>query len=193
MPVGDCQREFAAAAANDGIELTSQAFSWLCQQGHFALSEDSEARETLSRIYIALGGDEEVLATGRTTRLTGDFVHEPTGTLIEIDESQHFTTARLTTLDYYPDSLGLGFSLDRYKALCRRHREKSDRYRAAKEARGFGPGGRTRQRAYYDALRDVATPAMGHPPLVRVDAGHGNGAAAYRAHRDRLLSLLGLA
>ena len=118
MPVGDCQREFAAAAAKDGIELTSQAFPWLCQQGHFALHDDSAARETLRRIYIALGGDEEVLAAGRTTRLTGDFLHEPTRTLIEIDELQHFTTARLTTLDEYPDSLPLGFSLDTYKALA---------------------------------------------------------------------------
>jgi hypothetical protein len=193
VPVGDCQREFGAAAAEDGIHLSAETFSWLCQQGHFALPKTSAARETLRRIYIALGGDEEVLATGRTTRLTGDFVHEPTGTLIEIDESQHFTTARLTTLDRYPDSLALGFSLDSYMALCRRHREKSDRYRAAKEARGFGPGGRTLQRAYYDALKDVATPAMGHPPLVRIDAAQGDGAAAYRAHRDRLLSLLGLA
>jgi hypothetical protein len=199
VPVGDCQREFAAAAAADGIELSAQRFSWICQQGHFGLPEDDErpeiekARELLSRIYLKLGGDEDVLAAGRPTALGGDFLHEPTGTLIEIDEEQHFTSARLTTLGLYPESLPLGFSLAHYKALCRKHRLKSDRYRAAKEARGFGPGGRTKQRAYYDALRDVAAPALGHPPLVRIDAVYGNGAAAYRTHRERLRGLLGLA
>ena len=60
VPVGDRQVEFGAAAAKDGINLPTQAFSWLCQQGHFTLPEDSAARETLRRIYIALGGDEEV-------------------------------------------------------------------------------------------------------------------------------------
>jgi hypothetical protein len=40
---------------------------------------------------------------------------------------------------------------------------KSDNYRRPKEARGFGIGGRQRQRAYYDALRDLATPATGVP------------------------------
>lgn len=190
MPVGDCQREFAAAALEDGIALSPQSFPWLSQRGHLALPEDSMAREVLSRIYAALGGDAEILGTARSTALRGDFLHQPTATLIEIDESQHFTSARLTTLDLYPATLPLGFDLDHYKAVCRRYRAQADRYRAAKEARGFGPAGRTRQRAYYDALRDIATPATGHPPLVRIDAPHGNGRAAYRAHRERLLSLL---
>jgi hypothetical protein len=58
---------------------------------------------------------------------------------------------------------GLGFDLSRYRKLCRKWCEKSDKYRRTKEARGFGANGRQRQRAYYDALRDLATPAMGHP------------------------------
>lgn len=51
-------------------------------------------------------------------------------------------------------------------------------------------GGRQRQRAYYDALRDLATPAMGHPPLISIDATDNDGAAAYQRHRDRLLAAL---
>ena len=58
-------------------------------------------------------------------------------------------------------------------------------------AKGFGFGGVQRERAYHDALRDLATPAMGHPPLVRIAAVDGDGAAAYRAHRPSLLALLG--
>jgi hypothetical protein len=189
MPVGECQREFAEAALADGIVLSGQSFPWLSQRGHLALPE-GPARDALEEIYLALGGDLDTLATARSTALRGDYLHEATGTLIEIDESQHFTSARLASLSHYPADAALGFDLDHYKALCRRHQAQSDRYRAAKEARGFGRGGRTRQRAYYDALRDLATPAMGQPPLVRVDAAHGSGRAAYRAHRDRLVALL---
>ena len=57
-------------------------------------------------------------------------------------------------------------------------------------AKGFGFGGVQRERAYQDALRDLATPAMGHPPLIRIAAVDGDGAAAYGHHRDSLLALL---
>ena len=54
---------------------------------------------------------------------------------------------------------------------------------------GFGFGGVQRERAYHDALRDLATPAMGHPPLVRISAVDGDGEAAYVRHRDALRAL----
>jgi hypothetical protein len=188
---GNCQRAFADAAAEDGIELRPQSFPWLCQQGHLALPERAaRAAEALEPIYIALGGDLVALATARVTPLAGDFLHESTGTLVEIDESQHFTSARLTALELYPDDVPLAFSRDRYTALCREWQEASDRYYRTKAARAFGVGGRQRQRAYYDALRDLAAPAMGHPPLLRIDAPMRDGRAAYLAHRERLLGLL---
>lgn len=191
MPVGDCQREFASAASEDGIILSGQSFPWLCQRGHLAIANEApEAASLLERIYAALGFESDVLVAARPTRLTGDFLHEPSGNLIEIDEGQHFTTARLLALDLYPDELPLGFELGNYRALCERLSSRWDRYRASKDAWRYGPGGRTRQRAYYDALRDIATPAMGHPPLVRIAAPHGDGCAAYQGHRNRLLDLL---
>lgn len=191
MARGDTQREFAAAAAEDGIMLVPQSFPWLCQQGHLALPETAgEAKAVLEQIYLALGGDANMLTSARLTRLPGDFLHSKTGTLIEIDESQHFTSPRLLTLDLYPDELPLGFDLDDYRDLCRRWRHESDGYYRTKEARGFGVGGRQKQRAYYDALRDIATPAMGHPPLIRIDAPLRNGRTAYAAHRTRLLTAL---
>jgi len=188
---GDCQREFADAAAEDGIELIGQSFDWLCQQGHLALPDEaSPARDTLSQIYAELKGNPNELASAPTTRLSGDFVHEATGTLIEIDEHQHFTSARLATLRLYPDGAQLGFDVERHKDLCRRWKREADKAFAHRDARGFGPGGRQRQRAYYDALRDFATPAMGHPPVIRIDAALNNGRAAYRAHQERLAELL---
>lgn len=187
---GDCQRAFAEAASEDGILLSAQSLPWICQRGHLALpASTSEAKEALERIYIGLGGEIEALATARSTRLTGDFFHEPTQTLIEIDESQHFTSSRLTSLDLYPRDTLLGFDLEHYKKLCRSWRVTSDGYYRAKSARGFGSAGRQRQRAYYDALRDLSAPAMGLSPLVRIDAPHRDGRRAYLTHRARLLSL----
>jgi hypothetical protein len=64
-------------------------------------------------------GDLKALAAGRTTSLPGDFVHEPTGLLIEVDESQHFTSFRLQRLEFYPAGIPLGFEISRYKELRR--------------------------------------------------------------------------
>ncbi|MGI8660291.1 MAG: hypothetical protein ACR2LH_04540 [Thermoleophilaceae bacterium] len=191
MARGDAQREFAEAAADDGVVLTGQSVDWLCQRGHIALPDEAGlARDALERIYIALGGDLDTLAARNLTMLSGDFLHEPTGTLVEVGESQHFTSVRLTTLDLYPGDAQLGYDLATYMQLCRAWQKKSDGYYRAKPARGFGVGGRQKQRAYYDALRDLATPAMGRPPLIRIEATERDGRAAYQRSRDRLLELV---
>jgi hypothetical protein len=191
MPRGDTQRAFAEAAAEDGIVLERQSLPWLCERGHLALPKsDTNTRVLLERIYLALDGDLELLASARANRLPGDFFHPDSRTLIEVDESQHFTTARLTTLDLYPADVPLGFDVDRYRDLCRGWREVSDGYYRTKAARGFGTGGRQKQRAYYDALRDLGAPAMGHPPLLRIDAPLRDGRAAYARHRNRILAAL---
>lgn len=191
MPVGDCERAFAAAAAADGIVLYRARVPWLNQQGHVGLPEDLvEARATMSKIFAALDGDLVTQSTKRLTSLPGDFVHRDTGTFIEIDESQHFTSHRAVTLDLYPPDLPLGFDLDDYRDLRRELSPRSDKYRQTKSAVGFGPSGRQRQRAYHDALRDVATPAMGLPPVVRVAAPEGDGQLAYRRVCERLVASL---
>lgn len=182
MPVGDCERAFANAAAADGVSLVRARVPWLNQRGHFGLPpEAAPARDVLDSIFDALGGLREKQQSKRLTSLPGDFLHEESGTFIEIDESQHFTTWRLHSLDLYPPGVPLGFDLDQYRALCATWSPKSDRYRAAKTAVGFGESGRQRQRAYHDALRDLVVPLMGHPPVLRVPAPTRDGAAAYEA------------
>jgi hypothetical protein len=200
MARGDTERDFAEATARDGIELLPQSVYWLNQRGHLGVPDEAEtdeqaealraARAALERIYVALGGDLEVLDAGRSTALPGDFIHEPTATLIEVDESQHFTSFRLATLDLYPEDAALGFDLATYKQLCRTWQNQSDGYYRTKAARGFGIGGRQKQRAYYDALRDLTTPAMGRPPLIRIEAADRDAADSYRRHRDELLRAL---
>lgn len=77
-----------------------------------------------------------------------------------------------------------------YRELISLHSPQADRFRASKTAVAFGVGGRQRQRAYYDALRDLATPAMGYSALIRVPAPDGNGTDAYERVRDQILTLL---
>lgn len=191
MPVGDCQRAFGAAAEGDGLELGPSRLPWINQRGHLGLPVDCDAAVgTLAAIFAALDGDPTAQSAKRTTPLTGDFIELRTGTLIEVDESQHVTSFRATSLRLYPVETPVGFDRDRYLDLCRELAPRSDRYRASKNATGFGSGGRQRQRAYHDALRDLAAPACGRPPVIRVAVLDDDGAGAYWRERDRIRHLL---
>jgi hypothetical protein len=202
---GDVQSAFVQAAAADGIVLGSQSFDWLCEQGHVGLERVAKARrdpalvgpvkaalEPLGAIYARLKGDVSVLHASRENLLLAvDLVHEPTGTVIEVDDAAHFTSFRLTALELYPADVRLGFDLAEHEELCRTWCARTDRLARGLAAKGFGFGGIQRERAYHDALRDLAVPAMGHPPVMRIAAVDGDGAAAYRRHRDALLALSG--
>ena len=203
--VADASPGFASAAAEDGIVFTHESFDWLSERGHIGFLEVAKAMgdpslrepvtaavEVLAGIYGQLRGRSMVLENALATRyLPVDLYHEPTGTLIELDESPHFTSFRLTTLKRYPADAALGFDLDEYRELCQEWAPKSDNLQRGLAARAFGFGGVQRERAYNDALFDLATPAMHHPPLIRVLALDGDGEAAYARDRDRLLELFG--
>jgi hypothetical protein len=176
------------AARREGVALVRYKRSWLNQRGHFGLPDRASAiTDPLNSIFLALGGKTSEQAAKRTTALPGDFIHIETETIIEIDEVQHFTSFRLKSFEYYPPGSPLGFEPDEYRDLCRRFAPKADTYRQAKAAAAFGLGGRQRQRAYYDALRVLAVPVMGLPPLIRVPAPDGNGRTAFERNRERIL------
>jgi hypothetical protein len=199
------QAAFAEAAARDGLVLESTSFDWLCEQGHVGLERVAKARrdpaivapviaalEQLEAIYARLKGDVAVLHACRENLLLPvALCHAPTGTIVEVDEAAHFTSFRLAALDLYRADAPLGFDLDEHRALCREWAARSDGLERGLAAKGFGFGGRQRERAYHDALRDLATPAMGHPPVIRIAAVDGDGAAAYARRRAALLSLAG--
>jgi hypothetical protein len=195
---------FAQAAAADGILLGSRSFDWLCEQGHIGLERVARSRrdpalvapvtaalETLAAIYARLKGDVSVLYASRENLLLPvELVHAPTGTVVEVDESSHFTSFRLTALELYPADVAVAFDLDEYKELCRTWCLTTDGVARGLAAKGFGFGGVQRERAYHDALFDLAVPAMGHPPVARIAAVDGDGAAAYGRHRASLARLL---
>ena len=191
------------AAAADGIELHSQSFDWLCEQGHVGLERVAKARrdpalvapakaaiELLAVIYARLKGDVSVLHAARENLLLPvELAHVPTGTVIEVCGPPHFTSFRLAGLDLYPAGVAVGFDIKDHKQLCRDLCGQTDGLSRGLPAKGFGFGGVQRERAYHDALRDLATPAMGHPPIVRIAVLDGDGAAAYDRHRESLLRL----
>jgi hypothetical protein len=199
----DAEVGFAQAAVQDGIELESQSVDWLCEQGHVGLERVAKARrdpslvapvtaalQVLGAIYARLEGDISVLYASRENLLLPlDLVHAPTGTVIEIDGPPHFTSFRLTALELYPADVRVGFDLGEHKDLCRAWCSKTDGLSRGLASKGFGFGGVQRERAYHDALRDLAVVAMGHPPVVRIVALDGDGAAAYDRHRAALLAL----
>ncbi|MDQ0870185.1 hypothetical protein QFZ70_002658 [Arthrobacter sp. V1I9] len=189
MPVGAAQTAFREAAASDEIQLEVAKVSWINQRGHLALPKVAAkiAGPALEAIFLALEGQAAAQQGKRVIALPGDFYHAPTGTFIEIDEVQHFTSFRLQTLELYPPGVPLGYEISFFKNLCRQWAPTADKYRAAKDATGFGPGGRRRQRAYNDALRDLVIPTMGHPPVIRIPILDDHGAAAYLRHREMLL------
>jgi hypothetical protein len=192
-PVGDTAADFAALAAERGLDLQpGRALAWLTNRGHCSpLLEDglpAERGSALKRIFEALGGDAAALEAKSGTPLRPDFLLGEAEQLVELDESQHFTTARLRTLGHYPATTEVGFDLLEYRSLCQRLRASSDRDFAHRKATEFpGAHGRQRQRAYFDAFRDLAAPAFGHGRVIRVHAPERDPELAI----ERLLQRLG--
>src|SRR4051812_49582735 len=131
---------FARAAAVDGIELERRSFDWLCEQGHVGLERVAKARrdpaivapvkaalDVLQAIYLRLKGDVTVLHAARANLLLPvDLVHAPTGTVVEVDGAEHFTSFRRSTLDLYPAGAPVRFDLGAYRELCDRLAPASD-------------------------------------------------------------------
>lgn len=103
----------------------------------------------MDEILDALDGDPAALAAKTRGAMTADFVLLPTGVqVVEYDEVQHFTTARLATLRLYPALAPLAFSPGEYAAIVERWKARGDKGFVHKEAAEFpGRGGRQRQRA----------------------------------------------
>lgn len=191
MPVGDTERAVAAAAALDGVLLTSAPrFAWLNSRGHLELPPAAAgAVPALRRVFDLLDGDERELEAKQLRTLPNDLTHLPTKTLIEVDEFQHFTSFRALTLDVLHGGHAR-FDVEAYRRLCVTWGARSDKYRASKRAGGFqGQYSRGRQRAYNDVLRDLVPPLMGWR-VIRVPAAGLIGAKAYADVRVQLVTLL---
>jgi hypothetical protein len=137
-------------------------------------------------IFQRLGGDASRLATKRAAPLRVDFYAPQVDLFIEVDETQHFTTERAQTFESYEPDIPVE-RVEEYRRLIEVWKRHADRYRASKPAIDFPrPGGRRAQRAYLDAVRDLAAPQLGIR-LVRIPAPECDAALAFERLEDTLV------
>lgn len=146
--------------------------TWLTARGHLnpvVLREaPDEVIDTLDRVHAALGGDRHALARLADTPLRPSL--DVDGQHVEIDDVGHFTSDRLLTLGFYPSTtMAIGFSIDVYRQLIERWRDRAATVFTRRWSRDFDyVGGRRARRAYEDAVRDLLTPVFTGMPLLRL-------------------------
>lgn len=144
---------------------------WLTTRGHAAIEANlpADVRTSLVRIFALLDGNEDALRRKATRSVAPDFLLHTTE--VEFDEDQHFTIQRLATFALYPSQARLGFDVAHYAKVCLALSKQAERAFAHKTAVEFpGPAGRARQRAYFDAFRDLVAPVFGNGPVIRIAA-----------------------
>jgi len=158
-----------------GIDLVpGRAVPWLSGRGPLNEVVQSAAPASiiaaLAKIHEELGGQTALLAAKRAGNPpTPDLIHVPTGSIVEVDEEAHFTSARERSLGFYPTYAELGFEMSDYLDLITTWRPKADRAYAHRTSSDFpSPGGRQAQRAYNDSLRDLLAPTFTGRPVVRI-------------------------
>lgn len=112
----------------------------------------------------------------KVNRIKYDYVINGTNIVIEYDENQHFTTLRKMTFDYYPNDIILNYDRELWKARCERLNMHDN-----------NPPCRDEQRAFRDAIRDIASFRNGYK-LVRIY--HGEYDFSKQEDKDRFLSRL---
>lgn len=177
------ERDVLAGAAERGLRLQpGVTHRWLTVRGHldpFVQREaPAEALEALDDVHDVLGGDRRALARRRSGSLRTDLVVCSTGQIVEVDELEHFTSARMTSLAAYP-MRRFGFSIDLYRDLIETWKARANAVFTQRWSPDFDfVGGRRAQRAYHDALRDWLAPAFTGLPIVRLAVPDGDVDAA---------------
>lgn len=171
MAVGDRQKlitDIVSTVLNERA-LTDISFDWFINkhtQEHFG-----KHFTAIDNIFDSLNGDKQASQAKRTITLDCDaYFGGQYNFILEFDEHQHFSSARLKTFEFYPTNLKINFSVEQWKQLCKTHKDKADKYRKAKTTRDFNfTGGRTAQRAYLDCFRDLLPLLHGLDPTVRIN------------------------
>lgn len=112
----------------------------------------------ISTVYQALQKHRGYFNFVRSKSLSRvDFYIPNERIIIEFDESQHFTEPRGIALDLYPKNFLYGFSVDRWRNLCRELNKRDN-----------DPPYRDEQRAWYDTLRDFAPRLWNSGKTIRI-------------------------
>src|SRR4051812_17328632 len=107
--MGRTENQFSALALGGGFPLErANVLDWLTPRGHRASPVErgtpAHVVAALADIFARLGGDERALVAKKGGTCRPDFVLHERRLIIEVDEIQHFTSARLATFDLYPPS-----------------------------------------------------------------------------------------
>lgn len=192
----ECEVGIAVEAAKEGLFLSPGiSFEWIGTKGPYGLSgKTASVYEPAMSVAIALGADLDAMRLARRiVRPQADLMHKDSRVVIEVDEIQHFTSHRLLSFESYPDDAPLGFDLEEYRGLCEQHSVKADKAWGTKKTATFGPKSRGRQRAFYDALKDLSLPAAGLPPVVRIAVPDRDYIRAWKQARDRVFAAVAAA
>lgn len=177
MPVGDRQKLITEIVATV-LEQTPQPnakFEWFINK--HTKDYFRELYPLIDDIFRFLKGDLAANQVKRPMGLKCDaYFGGKHNFIFEYDEYQHFSSARLKTLEQYPPDLKLNFSLTDWKNYCRLHKVNADKYRNSKTTIDFNfHGGRTAQRAYLDCFRDLLPQKHGLQPTLRISEFETNG------------------
>lgn len=171
-------------ARTGGVGLrVGSSLRWLTVRGHLDPIVQREAPaeivDALDELHSTLGGNRRALARKQTGLIHPDLVVAATGQLVEVDELEHFTAARLATLCGYSSKITFGFSIDDYKELIDTWKSKANAVFTQRWSSDFDfVGGRRAQRAYYDVLKDWLAPTFTGYPVLRVAVPDGDARSA---------------
>jgi len=153
-----CKQRIAALLA---VEFTRVESNWdldlPCKVEDYKNSNIAAALGTIHAKLQRHRGHLEFVRASRLPRV--DFYVPDQGLIIEFDESQHFTKPRELSLTLYPAELHVGFSVARWKNLCKELDKKDN-----------DPVFRDEQRAWYDTIRDFAPQHLGVGRTIRLYA-----------------------
>jgi len=171
MAVGDKQKlitEIVSKILNEPAQ-TSKKFDWFINK--HSRENFGKHFSTIDKIFKSLNGDLNANQTKRSVSLDCDaYFGGQFNFIFEFDELQHFSSARLKTIENYPTDLKLNFDLLAWKKFCQTHKDKADNYRRTKTTTDFNfAGGRTAQRAYLDCFRDLQAEIQGLNPTLRIN------------------------
>jgi hypothetical protein len=167
MPVGEKQKLITTIVSRilEQPAETNKKFSWFINQHKKYHFNDSFL--LIDRIYNELKGNSDLKNIRQLQ--TDAYFGGKWNLLFEFDESQHFSSARLTTLQHYPQSLKTNYAVEDWKNYCVIYLNKADKYRFNKKTKDFNfEGGRTCQRAYLDCFRDLLPQYYGLNPTLRI-------------------------
>jgi hypothetical protein len=136
----------------------NRSFSWSALPQEYKGTCIGEVLREICTVLGTLRGHRDFIKSLQVPAC--DFYVSDPPFILEFDEFQHFSRPRLATLLVYPADLEFGFSVTRWRELCREL-----------DAVDNEPFDRDERRAWYDTLRDLVPIIHGFRPTVRLYAG----------------------